>query len=101
MSNEIILPYDVIGYINSFLPRPIHNTAKIMKKMIDHYSRFMKFGFVFLFIIFHQTEITVKNGIESLIIVFVMPIIQMVFIKVNIINIPGKYIFKNTFMNIK
>lgn len=44
MTNKIILPYDVIGYINSFLPRPVHPIAKILKKNIGNYSKFMEYG---------------------------------------------------------
>jgi hypothetical protein len=37
MNNKVILPYDLIGYINSFLPRAIHPNAKIIKDMIPIY----------------------------------------------------------------
>lgn len=34
----VILPYDIIGYINSFLARPVHRTAKLMKELINLYN---------------------------------------------------------------
>jgi hypothetical protein len=40
MSNKIILSYDIIGYINSFLPRPVHPIIKTscLKGLIEVYD---------------------------------------------------------------
>jgi hypothetical protein len=40
MSNKIILPYELIGYINSFLPRPVHPIIRNinLKDLIEIYD---------------------------------------------------------------
>jgi hypothetical protein len=38
MTNKIISPYDVIGYINSFLPRPIHPISILIKQYINMHN---------------------------------------------------------------
>lgn len=38
MTNKIILPYDIIGYINSFLPYRVHPTAKCFHSIIKHFN---------------------------------------------------------------
>ena len=33
--SKIILPYDIIGYINSFLPRHVHPISKFIKEYVN------------------------------------------------------------------
>jgi hypothetical protein len=43
MTNKIILPYELIGYINSFLPRPVHPISKLIKEYINMHNITNKF----------------------------------------------------------
>jgi hypothetical protein len=36
--SKVILPIEIIAYINSFLPRPVHPTAKCFHSIIKHFN---------------------------------------------------------------